>query len=303
MKKILIIGGTGFLGYHLARYYLKKKFKVTSISKKYPKQIRFLKKVHYIRCDISNKKLLERKLSCNFDYVVNFGGYVDHSNKKETFKSHYLGAKILGEIFLKKKIKKFIQISSSMEYGRIYSPQKESYLCKPQSTYGISKFLATQYFLDLYIKKKFPVTILRLYQVYGPYQDLNRLIPIVINSCKSNKNFPCSNGKQFRDFLFVDDLIRAIAITFNKKKTSGKIINIGSGRPIKIKKIIIKIKKYFKKGNPLFGKIKLRNEELLKIYPDLKNVKNMLNWKPRVDFDLGIKKTINFYRRNNIEKF
>ena len=188
-----------------------------------------------------------------------------------------------------------------MEYGRVRSPQKENYKCKPESTYGISKFMATQYFLNLYIKNNFPVTILRLYQVYGPYQDLNRLIPIVINSCKYNKNFPCSNGKQLRDFLFVDDLIRAIFITLNKKEASGKIINIGSGYPIKIKKIIIKIRKHFRKGNPLFGRIKLRKEEALKIYPDLKNSRNILNWKPRVDFNSGIKKTINFYQRHNIE--
>jgi dTDP-glucose 4,6-dehydratase len=301
LKKILIIGGTGFLGYHLARYCLKKKFKVISISKNCPKPIRFLKKVHYIKCDINNKKLLERKLNYNFDYVVNFGGYVDHSNKKETFKSHYLGAKILGNIFLKKNIKKFIQIGSSMEYGRILSPQKENYQCRPVSTYGVSKFLATQYFLNLYMRNNFPVTILRLYQVYGPYQDLNRLIPIVINSCKANETFPCSDGKQFRDFLFVDDLIRAIFVTLNKKKALGRIINIGSGSPIKIKKIINKIKNFFKKGNPLFGRIKLRKEELLEIYPDLNNAKNILNWKSRVDFKTGIKKTINFYKRYNIE--
>jgi dTDP-glucose 4,6-dehydratase len=301
LKKILIIGGTGFLGYHLAKYCLKKNYKVTSISINFPKQVRFLKKVNYIKCDISNKKLLEKKLDNNFDYVVNFGGYVDHANKEKTFKSHYLGAKILGNIFINKKLKKYIQIGSSMEYGRVRSPQKENYKCKPESTYGISKFMATQYFLNLYIKNNFPVTILRLYQVYGPYQDLNRLIPIVINSCKYNKNFPCSNGKQLRDFLFVDDLIRAIFITLNKEEASGKIINIGSGYPIKIKKIIIKIRKHFKKGNPLFGRIKLRKEEALKIYPDLKNSRNILNWKPRVDFNSGIKKTINFYQRHNIE--
>ncbi len=301
MNKILIIGGTGFLGYHLAKYCLKKKFKVTSISKNSPKPFRFLKKVHYIKCDISKKKLLEKKLNTNFDYVVNFGGYVDHTNKQKTFKSHFLGAKILGNVFINKKIKKFIQIGSSMEYGRTRSPQKENYKCKPESTYGTSKFMATQYFLNLNVQNNFPVTILRLYQVYGPYQDLNRLIPIVINSCKDNKNFPCSNGKQLRDFLFVDDLVRAIFITLKKKEAIGKIINIGSGNPIKIKKIIIKIRNHFKKGNPLFGRIKLRKEELLKIYPDLKNAKNILNWKSRVDFNSGIQKTINFYQGDNIK--
>ena len=66
---------------------------------------------------------------------------------------------------------------------------------------------------------------------------------------------------------------------------------------------LLRIDKLSKKGKPLFGKIKLRKEELLKIYPDLKNVKNILNWNPRIDFNSGIKKTINFYQRNNIEKF
>jgi nucleoside-diphosphate-sugar epimerase len=275
---------------------------VTSISKNYPKYYRFLKEVKYVLCDI-NKNQISRKINIKkINYVVNLSGYVDHQNKKKTYKTHFLAAKKVGKIFLNTRIKKFIQIGSSMEYGRAHSPQKEIYKCRPKSVYGASKFLASQFFLNLFKKNKFPVTILRLYQVYGPNQDFNRLIPIVINNCKANKKFPCSNGNQYRDFLFIDDLIRAIFITLNKKEAIGKIINIGSGQPIKIKKIIEIIKNYFKKGNPIFGKIKLRKEELLKTYPDLKNSKNILKWKPRVDFKSGIKKTINFYLQNDIGK-
>ena len=174
MKNILIIGGTGFIGYHLAKKCLKKNFIVTSISTNQPKKLRFLKKVKYIICDINNEKVLE-KIDNNFDYVVNLGGYVNHKNKQETYRSHYLGLKKLTKILLKKKIKKFIQIGSSMEYGLAKSPQKENLKCKPISVYGKAKFLSTKYLLYLYKKKKFPVTIVRLYQVYGPYQDQNRL--------------------------------------------------------------------------------------------------------------------------------
>lgn len=303
MKKILIIGGTGFIGYHLAKFCIKKNFLVTSISQNFPKSYRFLEKVNYIKCNINNKRMLKKKLNFNFDYVVNLGGYVDHENKKKTFNSHYLGAKNLGEIFLKKKIEKFIQIGSSMEYGHSASPQKESIQCKPKSTYGISKFLASQFFINLFLTKKFPVTILRLYQVYGPYQDLNRLIPFVINSCNNGKNFPCSSGKQSRDFIFIDDLIKAIFLTLKNKKSLGKIINIGFGSPIKIRIVIKKIKNFFQKekGNPIFGKIKLRKEELLRVYPDLTNVKKFLNWRARINFESGIKRTINFYKGKNIE--
>ncbi len=299
MNKILIIGGTGFIGYHLAKKCLKKNFKVTSLSKRPPKKIRFLNKVKYIICDINDEKKLKKRITANFNYIVNLGGYVNHQNKRETYRSHYLGLKKLTEIFIQKKIKKFIQIGSSMEYGRVKSPQKEIFNCYPESTYATSKFLSTKHLMTLYKKKNFPAVILRLYQVYGPNQDKNRLIPIIIDSCKNNKSFPCSNGEQLRDFLFVDDLIDAILRCLDNK-VEGKIINIGSGKIIKVKKIIDQIVNFYKAGRPLFGKIKLRKEEMLKVYPSLLNARKFLRWKAKVSFNSGILKTINFYDRNNL---
>lgn len=297
-KKILIIGGTGFIGYHLAKEALKKGFTVSSISKNSPKKIRYLKKVNYIIADITNKKTIKKKIKENFQYIVNLSGYVDHSNKISTYKTHYLGCKNISNFFLEKKIKKFVQIGSSMEYGIVRSPQKESFRCKPKSAYGKAKLLATQHLLDLYKQKKFPVTILRLYQVYGPNQDLNRFIPIVINSCKNNKVFPCSHGRQKRDFLYIDDVIKVIFLTLKNPKISGQIFNVGYGKPIKIRNIIKKILRYYKSGQPHFDKIKLRKEEQLKIYPHLSKLKNKLKWKPKVNFLKGLKKTISYYNDN-----
>lgn len=299
-KNFLIIGGTGFIGYHLAKEALKKGFKVSSISKNSPKKIRYLKKVNYIIADVTNKKSIKKKIKENFQYIVNLSGYVDHSNKINTYKTHYLGCKNISNFFLEKKIKKFVQIGSSMEYGIAKSPQKESFNCKPKSAYGKAKLLATQHLLDLYRQKKFPVTILRLYQVYGPNQDLNRFIPIVINSCKNNKVFPCSHGRQKRDFLYIDDVIKVIFLTLKNPKISGQIFNVGYGKPIKIRNIIKKILRYYKSGQPHFDKIKLRKEEQLKIYPHLSNLKKKLKWKPKVNFSKGLKKTISYYNDNAV---
>ena len=82
-NKILITGGTGFIGYHLAKKCIDLNWSVDSISTKLPQKKRLLKKVKYFTFDISNKKKLEKKLSVNYDYVVNLAGYVDHSNKKK----------------------------------------------------------------------------------------------------------------------------------------------------------------------------------------------------------------------------
>lgn len=297
-EKILILGGTGFIGYHLAKEALKRGLQVTSLSKNSPIKRRYLNKVKYIIADISNKNFINKKIKENFQYIVNLAGYVDHSDNMKTYKSHYLGCKNIVNFFLKKKIKRFIQVGSSMEYGLARSPQKEHFKCVPKSVYGRAKFLSTQYLLNLYKKNKFPVTIVRLYQVYGPYQDINRFIPVAINSCKDNKNFPCSHGRQFRDFLYISDLIDAIFLILKKPKAQGEIINLGNGKPLKIKNIIKKIKNYYRSGNPQFNKVKLRKEEQIKIYPSLYKAKKILKWKAKINFSKGLKKTINYYNAN-----
>ena len=209
-KKILIIGGTGFLGYHLAKKCLLKKWDVTSISTNRPKKIRFLPKVKYLILDITKKKLLLKKVKSNYDFVVNFGGYVNHNEKSKTYKSHYVGCKNLADLFKNKTVKSFIQIGSSVEYGDVKSPQNENNISdvkKLRSTYVKGKLMATNYLLKLNKKYNFPCTILRLYLVYGPSQDNNRLIPYIINECLTDTTFHCSAGTQYRDFLFVEDIL------------------------------------------------------------------------------------------------
>ena len=144
------MGGTGFIGYLTLQKQFEKKFSNYKLIIKKPKKFRKLPKVKYILCDISKKKILEKKLKKkNYDYVVNLGGYVDHTNKSKTYHSHYNGCKNLASIFLKKKIISFVQIGSSVEYGKYNSPHKETLNCNPikqTSTYGKAKLLSTYLF-------------------------------------------------------------------------------------------------------------------------------------------------------------
>ena len=98
-RSILIIGGTGFIGYHLAAKCIKLKWKVTSISTKKPQKERKVKGVEYLICNIGNLKRLKKIIKNDFNYVVNLGGYIDHYDKVKTFRSHYLGVKNLSTIF------------------------------------------------------------------------------------------------------------------------------------------------------------------------------------------------------------
>ena len=299
-KKILITGATGFIGYHLAKYCLKLNWSVTSISTKKPIKTRKLKNVEYLICDLYNKNKLNKKLSLDFDYVVNLAGYVDHSNRDRIIKSHYIGCKNLSTILLKTKIKKFIQVGSSIEYGKIRSPQLENKNNKQRtfSAYGEAKLKSTKFLLNLSEKFNFPVTIIRLYLVYGPYQDINRVIPITILNSLKNKKFNCSLGTQLRDFTYIDDVIIGIIKILKSNKSSGEIFNIGTGKPVQIKQVIKKICKIIGKGKPIFGKINFRSDEIVKLYPNINKIQKVINWKPKIKLNNGLSKTINYYKKN-----
>ena len=219
-KKILIIGGTGFIGYHLAQEATRRNWTVHSLSKKKPKNIRKVPYVKYIYADISKINHLKKKIKSNYSFVVNLGGYVDHSNKKKIIKDHFNGCKNLCEILNRKKLITFVQMGSSLEYGKLKPPHDEKTKLKiPRSNYAKSKFMATNYLINLFKKDKFPAVIFRLYQTYGPYQDENRFIPFIIKSSIKNLDFPCSNGNQSRDFVYIKDLIDCIFLSFNNSKS------------------------------------------------------------------------------------
>ena len=296
-KKILITGGTGFIGYHLSKKCLNLGWSVTSLSSRKPQINKKIKGVKYLKIDITNINKLS-KIKKDFDYIVNLAGYVDHSNKKKTLESHYHGCKNLASIFEKKKIKKFVQIGSSVEYGKLKSPHVENKSCSQStySVYGKAKLSSTKFLLDLSKKNNFPSTIIRLYLVYGPKQDINRVIPITIKNALLDKIFDCSEGSQYRDFIFIDDVINAILKILKNNKTNGEIINIGSNKPIKIRDLINKICFIIGCGKPVFGKIKMRKDETMALYPNIDKAKKVLNWRPKISLNAGLKKTIQYYK-------
>jgi len=111
-----------------------------------------------------------------------------------------------------------------------------------------------------------------------------------------NKKFPCSTGEQLRDFIYVDDATDAIIKSLTNKNTRGQIINIGSGKPKKIKNVIEKVRKISKGGYPQYGMFKLRKFEIPKLYPNVQKAKNIINWKPKISLEKGLRLTINSFK-------
>jgi len=300
-KKILILGGTGFIGNHLSKKALEKNFQVTILSKNQAKYFPKRGDINYITADISDKDNLKKELlDSNFDYVVNLSGYVDHSpfskGGRKVIDTHFYGLQNVIQSINWSGLKRFVQIGSSDEYGNNPAPQNEDMMPSPISPYSLAKTASSQLLQLLSITEKFPAVVLRLFLVYGPDQNKERFLPQIIQGCFSKKSFPSSSGDQLRDFCYVDDIVDGIFSAFESDQSNGEIINIASGKPVKIKEVINKVIGIVGHGEPDYGKIPYRDFENMNLHADISKALKILNWEPKVSLDDGLKLTIDSYK-------
>ena len=203
-SSILIVGGTGFIGTNLVKKLLKLGSKVTSLSLKRKKNKLTHKNLIHIFCDYTKFNLLKKKINKPFEYVVNLGGYIDHSKffakGRLVIDNHFLSTMNLLSSLRKEKLKRYLHIGTCDEYGSNTSPIKENCKEDPITSYAFAKLSSINLLVMLNKTENFPATALRLFLVYGPHQKVDRLIPQVINGCLKKKNFSVSKGNQLRDF-------------------------------------------------------------------------------------------------------
>jgi nucleoside-diphosphate-sugar epimerase len=297
--RILIIGGTGFIGHHLIKALVIKDFSITSISLNQPTKQRFVEGVKYHFVDINVPNSCSDILNNNFHYVVNLGGYIDHSlfkdDGRDLIVSHFNALQNIIAALPRDELMRFVQIGSSDEYGNSDSPQHETLRELPISPYSLGKVASTHFLQMLYRTEKFPSVILRLFLTYGPGQAQGRFLPQIIRACLDNENFPVSAGEQLRDFCYIDDTVDAIIKALFAKNINGHVINIASGKPITIKNIIKQVHTIISKGSPVFGSVPYRVGENMSLYANINKSKKLLDWEPRVLIEDGLKKTIDSF--------
>ena len=299
MKKLLIIGGGGFIGSHLAKK-ASNDFEVYSLSKNPLPEDRKIPSVNYLYCDLDNKDQLSYLLDIDFSYVVNLGGYINHSKFSlsgfEVINTHFMGLiNILSTLDIS-SIETFINIGTSDQYWGNDSPMKEDFTGTPFSCYSFSKKIAGEFINYLNSFENFSGVNVRLFLVYGPYQSMERFIPQIINSCIDGKSFDVSPGEQIRDFCYIDDVVDGLMMILNSNKAHGQTFNLASGRPIKIKEVVDLVVDKLGKGNPNFGGLPYRQDEQMSLYADISKAQSILGWSPKINLSEGLSRTIKSYK-------
>ena len=304
VESLLIVGGTGFIGKNLALHAVQAGYKVSVLSLNKPVEIQSVEGISYLQADITDIAALQNKLGDGlFDYVVNLSGYVNHSNflegGKQVLNTHFVGVQNILQCLDWKRLKRFVQIGSSDEYGNLPAPQHEDLRESPISPYSLGKVASSQLLQMLHRTQDLPVVILRLFLVYGVGQDDKRFLPQIIQGCLSNNPFSTSAGKQLRDFCYIDDISQGILLSLTNDKVNGEIINLASGTPIAIKEVVERVKIAVGQGKPEFGKVPYRKGENMELYADKSKATDLLGWRPKVNLDEGIKIIVDNYLKNS----
>ena len=296
-ESLLIIGGSGFIGSNITKAAVKRRFKITVLSLNIVDDINKIKGVEYVSADISNLNQLNSCLpNFNFDYVINVSGYINHSGffdgGRKILDSQFLGLENILVALNRSKLKRFINIGSSDEYGDHLAPQDESLRESPISPYAVGKVVSTNLLQMLHRSESLPIVIVRLYLVYGPGQKDDRFIPQIIKGLLSGQSFPVSLGSQLRDFTYIDDIVEGTLKILSTDMLDGEVVNLASGQPVKIMDVIQTIQKIIGKGRPEIGKVPYRNGENMSLYADVAKIKKILDWKPEVLLIDGLRETI-----------
>ena len=328
MKTYLVTGGAGFIGSNFILFMLKKysDIKIINLDKlTYAGNLDNLKSVEnderyiFIKGDICNKRLIKEIFKkYTIDYIVHFAAesHVDRSiNNPEVFvKTNVLGTVTVlnaaKEVWEKdgrwKEGVKFVHISTDEVYGSLgdIGYFTEDTNLDPHSPYSASKASADLIVKSYYDTYKMPVNITRCSNNYGPFQFPEKLIPLIINNCIEKEELPIyGDGLNVRDWIYVEDHVRAIDMVINSGRI-GEVYNIGGRNERTNIDIVKSIIDYFKKNVDY-----TIEESLIKFIEDRKGhdrrygidstkINEELGWYPKMDFYVGMKKTIQWYLNN-----
>lgn len=315
-NNIFVIGSNSFSGSNFVNFLLDKKLFVVGISRskenkniflKYKKN-KNIKNFKFYRADINKNFNLIKKLLNKYkpSIIINFSsqGMVNESWKSplDWYLTNFLSTvKIVNFLLKKKYLKKFINFTTPEVYGDNKKKLSEEAKFNPSTPYALSRASADTHMKLMNKYKRFPIIFTRTANVYGPYQQLYRIVPKTIILLIKKKKIPIDgNGLTFRSFIHINDVNMALYKILQHGKT-GETYHISTSNYISIidlVKKIIKILRKTKKFNKFiyYKRDRIGKDEFYKL-SSKKIIKN-LNWKPTITLDDGINDVVEWIQKN-----
>lgn len=311
--KLLVTGGAGFIGSNFVMYMLQQHpdYQIINLDAlTYAGNLENLKSIEqnpnhtFVKADITDAQAIDQLMQQGIDVVVNFAAesHVDRSIlEPEVFvKTNVLGTQVLLDAAKKYGVTKFVQVSTDEVYGSLGETGlfTEETPLQPNSPYSASKAGGDLLVRAYHETFGLPVNITRCSNNYGPYQFPEKLIPLMISRALNDQQLPVyGDGLNIRDWLYVEDHCSAIDLVIHNGKL-GEVYNIGGNNERTNVHIVKTILAELGKPESLISYVEDRPGHDRRYGIDPTKTMNELGWKPKHNFETGIKETIQWYLAN-----
>ena len=318
-KTILITGGAGFIGSNFVRYVYRKypEYKLIILDaltyagdiENFPVNINENTddRISFWYGNVRNAELVDTLVSQS-EIVVHFAAetHVTRSiyDNFIFFETDVLGTQTVANAVLKCKdnVERFIHISTSEVYGTARKEfMDEDHPLIPMSPYAAAKAGADRLVYSYWATYELPITIIRPFNNYGPYQHLEKAVPRFITSCILDEPLRVhGDGGASRDYIFVEDVCKAIDVIMHADmdRVKGEIFNVASGGHRSILSIAQDIVKMMGKKESAITFVGERPGQVFRHTGDITKIGNTFGWKPQVHWEEGLEKTIRWYKEN-----
>jgi len=311
--KILVTGGAGFIGSAFVRLVVAETgWEVVNLDKlTYAGNLENLTAVEsnsryrFVQGDIADAEAVDAAVAeARPEAIVHFAAesHVDRSilSPEPAIQTNLLGTFRMLEAARKNNVSRFVHVSTDEVYGSLPAPEEatEKFALQPSSPYSASKAGSDMLALSYFVTFRVPVVVTRASNNYGPYQFPEKLIPLMISNALEDRPLPVyGDGMQIRDWLYVDDHCRGILAVLDKGR-AGEIYNIGGNRSLPNLEVIRKLLQLAGKPESLIESVKDRPGHDRRYALSSEKMQRETGWRPRVDFEAGLERTIEWYRAN-----
>ncbi|HKP53419.1 MAG TPA: NAD-dependent epimerase/dehydratase family protein [Chloroflexia bacterium] len=307
MKRAVITGATGFVGANLARRLLREGHEVHLLVRRDNNPWR----IEEIRADVQmheisfgDREALTRVMGMiRPDWVFHLaahGAYSWQTDLDSIVQTNIVGTINLVEASLSAGFEAFVNTGSSSEYGyKDHAPTEREWI-EPNSYYAVAKASATLFCRYTAQSQNANITTLRLYSVYGPYEEPARLVPALIMSGLQGKLPPLVNPDIARDYVFMEDVLDAYLLAATKPgQELGAVYNVGTGTQTKLSEIVEVSRRLMGiSTEPEWGSMPQRGWDTNVWVADSRKLRTELGWQPRYTLDQGLSLTIEWFRDN-----
>lgn len=305
-KRVLVTGGAGFIGSHLTRRLVELGAEVALLVKYQSvidnvRVVDLWNRVKVYEADLRNLDSLLKLREFRPRAVFHLAAY-NHVGDSFLHISEAIDVNMKGTANLFQALgegfERFLYVATSEVYGHQDGvPFHEGMCPNPISPYAIGKYGGEQYARMLMEQRGLPITIVRPFNAFGPYQSQRAVIPEIIMACIDGIPVRSTEGKQTREFNFVTNLVDGMILAADREEAQGRILNLGSGEEIAIRDLIAMIHRATDSRSVLeIGALPTRPTEIWRMMADAERARTLLGWEPKVSFAEGLERTIAWFR-------